>query len=357
VVLAEPTGGYQDPLLRAARSLGLETAWVSGEAVHKMRVVEFNDSGKTDAKDPRVIHTLGRLGKTLQHRPLEEPYSLLRQWHRIYEVAARRVIDLKGAIQRELHAVFPDLSFKRDFRFGRGGQALMQAYRFNPYRMSAAGYEDFAGRIRKAYPTIHTNSLKRLFRDAEDASRTDLPLRHVQLHEFCLVQLWQDWQREEERKTLARQAMENLYDEARQLDPRLPEGQAGVISAFHLARIIAETGPLSDFASWRKLTRFAGLNLRERQSGQYRGKTRLSKKGRNVLRRVLSQVVLPLVKRTALYGQYFHRKREQDRMPGTVAMVAVMRKFLKMLYGWYRSGDAFDPQRVFQCSSVYRQAA
>ena len=51
-VICEPSGGYQDKLLRTARRLGHLTAYVNGEAVAKFRVVETNDSGKTDLKDP-----------------------------------------------------------------------------------------------------------------------------------------------------------------------------------------------------------------------------------------------------------------------------------------------------------------
>lgn len=58
--------------------------------------------------------------------------------------------------------------------------------------------------------------------------------------------------------------MESLYLEARQFDSKLPTAERSVITTFHLARIIAETGPLSDFSSLRKLIRYAGLNLREK---------------------------------------------------------------------------------------------
>jgi transposase len=357
VVLAEPTGCYHEPLLRAAHRVHLETAWVSGEAVHKMRVVEFNDTGKTDLKDPRVIYTLGRMGKTLVHRPLEEPYSLLREWNSLYDASDVRVVEIKNALHIELHDLFPAFSFKTDFLFGRGGQALMKHYRLNPYRIVEAGLEAFSARIRKDFPTIRKSSLARLFQDAESSVRTALPRRHAELREFRLRQLWQDWEREKERKLLAKQAMENLYAEARRLDPRLPEGQKGVVTTFHLARIVGETGPLSDFAPWRKLLRYAGLNLRERQSGRYRGQTRTSKKGRILLRKILSQIVLPLVKGTCLFGPYYHRKREEGGMPAAKAMTVVMRKFVKMLFGWYRAGGAFQTERVFQCESIYRKAA
>ena len=44
-------------------------------------------------------------------------------------------------------------------------------------------------------------------------------------------------------------------------------------------------------------------------------------------------------------------------MPGTKAMTVVMRKFLKLFYGWYQSGGAFDRGRVFVCESQHQQAA
>ncbi|MCP3899610.1 MAG: IS110 family transposase, partial [Desulfobacteraceae bacterium] len=112
---------------------------------------------------------------------------------------------------------------------------------------------------------------------------------------------------------------------------------------------------LSDFDSWRKLMRFAGFNLCERQSGKYRGKTKISKKGRRLIRKVLNLIILPLIRKQSLYGDYYHQKKET--MPGTKAMTAVSRHFLKMLYGLYRTGSEFNKERVFTCESQIKQAA
>lgn len=175
--------------------------------------------------------------------------------------------------------------------------------------------------------------------------------------EHRLRQLWVELHLHDFRKREAAAAMEKLYEEAKKKDRRLPTGQKGVVTTFHLARIVAETGPLSDFESWRKLMRFAGLNLRERQSGKFRGKTKIAKKGRSGLRKILGQVVLPLVRHTGLFGEYYHRRKEDTKMSGTKLMTIVMRKFLKMLFGWYRSGGVFQASRVFACESRYRMAA
>lgn len=113
---------------------------------------------------------------------------------------------------------------------------------------------------------------------------------------------------------------------------------------------------MKDFRSKRALLRYAGLNIRERQSGSYRGKDRISKKGRPLLRKILGQTTFPLLRRRHIYGPYYHRKRKEG-MISQKAKVAVMRKFLGMLYALVKSGMPFDRQRFTTCESQYRMAA
>jgi transposase len=148
-----------------------------------------------------------------------------------------------------------------------------------------------------------------------------------------------------------------LYDQARLLDRTLPAPQPGVVSKLNLARLVAETGPWSQFASISQLLKFVGLNLFERQSGRWRGKTRISKKGRTLARHVLTQIVVPLVRRNRLLGDFHHHKTKVEKKPGPVAITASARKILNILFGWARSGRAFDPARVFVCQSQIARAA
>ena len=134
--------------------------------------------------------------------------------------------------------------------------------------------------------------------------------------------------------------------------PSIDEAVSG-ITLFNLARLIGQTGPLEDFSSKRALLRYAGLNLRERKSGQYRGQTRLSKKGRPLLRKVLGQTVFPVLRRDRLYGPYYHEKR-QGGMDAQKAKVAVMGKFLGVVWALRRSAEAFDLERFRRSESQYR---
>jgi len=356
LVVCEPTGCYHISLLATAHRLGLKTAWVSGEAVFKMRAIETNDSGKTDLKDPHVIHTLASMGKTLICRHYDETYALLRQWHALYEQADIESVRTKCLLASQLKVLFPDYDFQKDFLYTRSGVALIELYGANPQQITKDGKDRFCQQMKQAVSRMRQRTLDRLFSQAQSSVKNQRGSRLVDIQQWRFRQLWDDCQRHQARKEEARQQMENLYQELCQFDPHLPQQQPGVISTFHLARIVAETGPVRDFETLRKFMRYAGLNLREKQSGTYRGKNKLSKKGRRLLRKVLGLIVLPLVKRTGLYGAYYHNKKAHG-MSGTKAMTAVMRKFLKLFYGWYKSGGHFDRNRVFACESQYLSAA
>jgi hypothetical protein len=50
-------------------------------------------------------------------------------------------------------------------------------------------------------------------------------------------------------------------------------------------------------------------------------------------------------------------KKDETKMPGNKAMTIVARHLLRKIFGWYRSGEAFDEQRFFTCKSRYQKLA
>ena len=94
-VVVEPTGVYHKLLLEIASRMNMDTALVSTEAVKKMRVVLFGDSGKTDERDPHVIADLASRNLVLKHRLLPETHALMRRWGGVYEQAEEGIVDAK----------------------------------------------------------------------------------------------------------------------------------------------------------------------------------------------------------------------------------------------------------------------
>jgi len=193
--------------------------------------------------------------------------------------------------------------------------------------------------------------------DAESSALNDLPTGYIEVLEEYLYERLDDYFRVLERKEKVTRQMTAILEKLRQDDPLIPPPTPQVISEKNLARLLAETGPLQDFANWRKLMRYAGFNLKTRQSGTFQGQNKISKKGRRLLRKVLHAMALPLVRKGALYGKYYHQKKDTTKMPGNKAMTVVARQLLKKIFGWYRSGEAFDEQRFFTCRSRYQKLA
>ncbi|MEZ4524460.1 MAG: transposase [Desulfobacterales bacterium] len=356
-VAAEPTGVCHDSLFRTARRLGMYTACVSAEAVAKMRVIETNDTGKTDIKDPRVIFTPARIGKTLHHRIFEEPWSLLREWNTIYDMADQDVVQARCVIHSLIKRLFPDFGMKKDFICGKSGKILLSEYGFDPLRITASGEYSFHSTVKFLSPRIREKTVSKIYEHARMSVKRGLSARQSALISVNLLQRFEDLECHLLRKSEARKSMEVLYNEIRVIDPGLPMADRRFITTFHLSRIIGETGPLSDFRNHNKLMRFSGLNLCERQSGLYRGKTHISKRGRPLLRKILKLTVLPPVKKDGICGEYYRKKRDNDKMPGTEALAVAAGHFLKMLYAVYKSGSGFDETRIFVCESQFKEAA
>lgn len=355
-VVVEPTGIYHELLLHIARSLGCDTNLVNPSHVVKMREVRFGSRTKTDRRDPLAIDAVVGQGRLIRHRQLPEPYALLRHWSKLYDDAERSVIDAKSRIHRVLKRLFPDFSFKPDFLYGPSGRAILRCFGLNPHRIAETTPARLLERLRRSSRIMRT-SVDRLLANAR-ASAASLPAgRYNEALEHELALAFEDLDRATVRKENARSEIESLYDEVRASDPKLPAPQKNVISKLALGRLVGEIGPLSDFQSWRQLARLGGLNLCIRESGKYVGLTKISRTGRVMMRVVLNHIALPLVKRGGLFGDYFHHKAEVQKMPGKKAMTAVSRKLLKMFWGWYQSGAAFDESRVFTSAGQLRAAA
>jgi hypothetical protein len=211
--------------------------------------------------------------------------------------------------------------------------------------------------MKQAVPRIHGATLKRLWNDAESSVLNQLSPGYVDVLESRLHELIADYLKEIARKDKVSGQMVDLLNLLREKDPNIPPPTPQVISERNLARLLAETGPLADFDNWRKLMRYAGLNIRMRQSGKFQGQNKITKKGRPLLRKVLLQIILPLVKQRGLYGQVYRRKKDDERRPGNKAMTIVARQFLRKFYGWYKSGRDFDEKRFFTSQSEYMKMA
>lgn len=117
------------------------------------------------------------------------------------------------------------------------------------------------------------------------------------------------------------------------------------LSPIGAACILAETGDPARFATARSLVKHAGLNPTENTSGGFRGRTRISKRGRPGLRLAAWRATWTLIRHnrvTAARYQYL-TGRDQHRLTGGQAHAACAAALLRWIHAIATTRRRWDP--------------
>lgn len=119
------------------------------------------------------------------------------------------------------------------------------------------------------------------------------------------------------------------------------------IGPIHALTILAEAGDLRRFRHHRQFLKFCGLDLSTYQSGQYRGKTKLSKRGNARLRRTLWMAAQVAIRqRENSFRDKFDRYVARDRHDPDLrrkAFTAITAKMGRVVHAIIKRGDDYRP--------------
>jgi transposase len=149
-----------------------------------------------------------------------------------------------------------------------------------------------------------------------------------------------------------RYAQDRLAETERRMTAVLDElGLTGLVtsmtglSAVGAAAILAETGDPRRFAAARAVVKHAGLAPREKLSGAFTGRTRLTGQGRPGLRLAAWRAVWGAQRANPVYAarcQYL-LSREQNKLTPTQAQAVIAAAILRQLHAIITTGQAWDP--------------
>jgi transposase len=106
------------------------------------------------------------------------------------------------------------------------------------------------------------------------------------------------------------------------------------------AVVVAETNGFAGFTSIKQVTSFAGLDVKIRDSGTKTGKTKISKSGNSHIRKTLYMPALSKKKHDKTTAQFYNRIKEKKGV-GMVAVIAVERKLLGLMYTLWKKEEMF----------------
>ena len=107
------------------------------------------------------------------------------------------------------------------------------------------------------------------------------------------------------------------------------------------ATVVGETLGFESIVNAKQLTSYAGYDVVLNESGNFKGKTRISKRGNSHIRAALHMPSMTCVRCNPTLKQFYDRLKPKKAKP-LVALVAVQRKLLILMYTLWKNEAVYD---------------
>jgi transposase len=348
-VACEPTGHRWRVLGQLAGERGMPFVCVQPMLTSWARRSEDLTFDKTDEKDAVIIARLTAQLRCYVPEPIDET------WGRLRHLGARRVqllVESGSQVQQMralLECVWPAAlqTARQPFRsltwtavmsvvVQRDGGDLTRTRRLGLARLESAVRREIARRGRQR-PCMRI--VRMLFAVLSDPAGV-ITHRRGALERVAL--LLGDWLETHRRLADTEARMTTVLQDLQLTG--LVTSITG-LSAIGAAAILAETGDPNRFASARALVKHAGLAPREKLSGTFVGRTKLTGQGRPGLRLAAWRAVWGAQRANPVYAARFAHltTREHNKLTATQAQAVIAAAILRQLHAVITTGRRWDP--------------
>jgi transposase len=119
-----------------------------------------------------------------------------------------------------------------------------------------------------------------------------------------------------------------------------------------VAVLRAELGQVERFQRSEQVVAYAGLDVTVRESGKWKGQRKLSKRGSGALRRGLYMAAFGCLRAKHSAFRAYYEALAARGVKRRRALIAVMRKMLVVAYHLLKSGERYDPTKVWAGAST-----
>ncbi|HET6686747.1 MAG TPA: IS110 family transposase [Jiangellaceae bacterium] len=361
-VSCEPTGHRWRVVGQLAADRGMPFVCVQPLQMSWARRSEDLTVDKTDDKDAVLIARLTSQLRCYIPEPVDET------WGRLRHLGARReqlIVEASSQVQQIralLECVWPASLDAAQYPFrsktwaaamtvivGRDGGDLARTRRLGLARFERAVRREITSRCGQK-PTLRI--VRGLFAALDDPTGvTAQRLGGLERVAFLL----QDWRHTKLRLADTEARMTGVLDqlELTGLVTTIPG-----LSPVGAAAILAETSDPRRFTTARAMVKHAGLAPREKLSGTFVGRTKLTGQGRPLLRLAAWRAVWGALKANPVYAARYRQltTREQNKLKPTQAQTVMGAAVLRQLHAVITTGRAWDPDIAIHGTKPPRQA-
>jgi len=152
---------------------------------------------------------------------------------------------------------------------------------------------------------------------------------------------------QEKNKALIKKTVDTDLDLSAKVDRIVTIKGVGYLTA---VSVIAETDGFSLIENRKQLASFAGLDVMAYMSGTIDICHRITKKGNSYIRAALYWPAISASMHNAQMKELYNRVASKNTKTKMIAITAVMRKLLLLIFTLWKSGEEYDPKRSITCT-------
>lgn len=334
VVGFESSGPYAEPLFHYLREKPVKLVQIN--PMHSKRIKELtgNSPNKTDKKDPKVIADVISLGHALTLVVPEGAAANLRRLTQARERAVKKRTAAINQLQDLVFIIFPEfLSVMK----GIATETAFHLIKRYPDTESivSLGVESLAAEIRRvSRGKLKIERAEELFNAARESVGINEGKDGIILEiEHLLSQIRND--------------SKFISDLEKEMGDRLTEipysrsilsiRGIGIVT---VAGLIGEVGDFRKFNTVSEVLKLAGLDLYEISSGKHKGRLRISKRGRPLIRKLLFFMSINVVKSNGIMNKPYQQMLDRGMLK-MKALVAISRKLLGLIFALVRDNTEY----------------
>ena len=334
VVGFESTGPYAESVCNFLRKKPVKLVQVNPVHTKRVKELQGNSPNKTDKKDPRVIADVISLGHALSMVVPEGAASQLRRLTNARERALKSRTAMFNQLQDLMFIVFPEFSQIMKDTKTKSARYLIKNHPTSD-TIAAMGLNNLAMILRRiSHGKLGQKRAEELFKGAQTSVGIQEGRESILLEIEHLVS---NVENED-------QFIEGLEKQMVYYLEQVPYSQSILsikgIGEVTAAGLIGEVGDFRKFNTIAEIMKLAGLDLYEVSSGSHKGKRRISKRGRSLMRKLLFFAAINTVRCKGIMHRCY--KQMLDRgMPKMKALIAISRKLLAIIFALTRNNTHY----------------
>lgn len=326
IVGIEPSGIYHFNLLHFLQTNNYIISMVNPYKVKQFFKFFTDKPTKTDNIDSKVLAHYIEISPDNSTNPRDEQKEKIKYLVREKQYITQQIACVKSEIRRLLCVVWPEIEREfdalPDFIISIlkifPSAASVRSVSFDKFKAEIEKIDEKKGRkvklsLDKIYQ-LATDSIAAQWNEFE--SLVKMKIEQICFFKQQLVQI------DQKIKDLA-----SVYY-AQQIKILTSIPGIGIDSAIYF---MSEVQDITRFASYKKLIGFCGLDPTIKQSGRYKGKFKISKRGNSHARRIAYLMAEGVRKNVPEFKEYYNKKRNEGKTH-TEATIACSTKLLKLIY-------------------------